>query len=321
MQLKILITGGTGFVGRRLVSWLRDNELYQLRLALRDNNQVADIDEQYESIEVGNINGETSWDTALDTVDVVVHLAARAHVLKDFAADPGQAFRETNFYATQRLAKVASERGVKRFIYISSIGVNGAQTEPGTSFTELDEPHPHNSYALSKWAAEQAIRDISVNSGMEFVIIRPPLVYGKAAPGNFTQLLKIISSGVPLPLDTIHNLRSFVALDNLVDFIEVCCTHPKAANQVFLISDGEDVSTSKLVQCIANSMGREVSMFSMPSWLLNMGAILLGQRLAIQRLCGNLQLDISKARTLLGWTPVVSMDEGLRQATEGWQKR
>ena len=321
MRTKILVTGATGFIGRCLVDRLVGQGTYEIKLALRSKAKLPiDILDQCTAIEIGNLDGDTHWEVPLKGVDVVVHLAARAHVLNDRAEDPRQAFLETNFYGTRQLAKIASECGVKRFVYISSIGVNGSQTEIEKPFTELDEPQPHNAYAKSKWEAEQALREISEKSGMEFVIVRPPLVYGKDAPGNFAQLLKLVSSGVPIPLGAVQNQRSLVALDNLVDFIEVCCIHPKAANQVFLVSDGEDISTLNLIDGIAQSIGRKVHMVAVPLWLLNIGAAMLGQRAAVQRLCGNLQLDISKTNDVLGWMPKFSVREGLRRATEGWRR-
>lgn len=317
---RILITGAAGFVGRELVAQLRAEGTCRFRLALRGQPLPSDMEALCEHIQVGDIGGNTNWDRALDDVSVVVHLAARAHIVRDYANDPLLAFRETNLHGTKQLALVASKRGVKRFIYVSSIGVNGLQTKVNKPFTELDEPHPHNAYAISKWEAEESLKAVSQASDMEFVIIRPPLVYGKDAPGNFGQLVRMVRAGIPLPLAAVHNLRSFVALDNLVDFILVCCRQTNAANQTFLVADGHDVSTPDLIAGIARGSGRQSCLFPVPLWVLTFGAALMGQRAALQRLCGNLQLDISKARNLLDWTPPVSVEEGLRRATLPWQK-
>jgi nucleoside-diphosphate-sugar epimerase len=313
MPPKMLITGATGFVGRGLVAHLMAKSNFSLRLALR--NKAAWVAAPCDFVEVGDINGDTQWDRALDDVDVVLHLAARVHVMQDYAKNPLEAFRETNLYGTQKLACAASQRGVKRFIYVSSIGVNGSHTDGNKPFSETDKPHPHNAYAISKWEAEQALQAVALTSGMEFVIVRPPLVYGRDAPGNFAQLMRVVGAGVPLPFAAVENLRSFVALDNLTDFIRVCAIHPNAANQIFLVSDGRDVSTPAFIAAIANGLHRRAFLFPLPLWILAACAALMGQRVAFQRLCGSLQVDTSKASNLLGWIPPVSVDDGLRSAT------
>jgi nucleoside-diphosphate-sugar epimerase len=313
------MTGANGFIGSGLVSMLLAEGDVQLRLALRANTVMPGNSTRLDQIAVGNIDSDTQWDAALEDVQVVVHLAARAHRLRDESKDPLQAFRDTNFHGTQRLARAAAKRGVKRFIYVSSIGVNGLNTEIKKPFSESDEPHPHNAYAISKWEAEQALIKISQASGMEFVIIRPPLVYGRDAPGNFAQLLKIVASGIPLPLASVHNLRSLIGLDNLLDFINICCIHPNAANQTFVVADGHDLSTPALILGIAHGMHKKARMFPVPSWALTIAATLTGQRRAMQTLCGSLQVDTSKARKLLGWKPPVSVDECLRRATAQWR--
>jgi nucleoside-diphosphate-sugar epimerase len=263
---------------------------------------------------IDGIDAATKWHQDLKNVEVVVHLAARAHILKEKSADPLGDFRQVNLEGTLNLALQAAKSGVKRFVFISSVGVNGSQTQIGHSFSEVDQPNPHNAYAISKLEAEQGLLRISNESGLEVVIIRPPLVYGLNAPGNFGSLLRAVHRGWPLPLGAVHNQRSLVALDNLVDFIITCINHPQAANQTFLVSDGQDLSTSELVRCMAQVAGLSAHLLPVPVWALKAGASLLGRGDVVQRLCGNLQIDISKARSLLGWVPPVSVEEGLRRA-------
>jgi nucleoside-diphosphate-sugar epimerase len=246
-----------------------------------------------------------------------VHLAARVHVLHYAVEDPLAAFRAVNVGGTLNLARQAICAGVKRFVFISSIGVNGSQTTKGKSFSESDKPKPHNAYALSKWEAELGLLQIADETGLEVVIIRPPLVYGANAPGNFGSLLRAVKLGWPLPLGTVRNQRSLVALDNLVDFIITCITHPLAANQTFLISDGQDLSTTELVRGMALAASVPARLLPVPVWALELAGRLLGKGDAVQRLCSNLQVDISKARSLLGWVPPVSVDEGLRRVFIG----
>ncbi|RFO95936.1 nucleoside-diphosphate sugar epimerase [Rhodoferax lacus] len=320
MTSRILITGASGFVGRELVAHLASQYGVRLRLALRGHATLIKLNTPYETVTTGDIDGRTQWDLALDGVDVVVHLAARVHVLREHSPNPAQAFRDTNLHGTVQLARAASQRGVKRFVFISSVGVNGFKTEAHKPFTEWHKPQPHNPYAQSKWEAEQALRKVALESGMEFVIIRPPLVYGPNAPGNFSHLVRGVLARIPLPLAAVRNLRSMVGLDNLVNFIGVCCMHPHAANQTFLVSDGQDLSTVDLVNGIAKGLHSKVWFVPIPLWILAVGAALFGQGATLQRLTGNLQVDISKARDMLGWTPPISVDEGLRRATLSWKK-
>lgn len=238
-------------------------------------------------------------------------------MMKDSASDPLLAFRTVNVEGTLNLARQAVAAGVKQFVFISSIGVNGVQTPIGKPFSEADQPNPHNAYALSKWEAEQGLRHIAVETGLAVVIIRPPLVYGCNAPGNFGALMRAVQRGWPLPLGAVHNHRSLVALSNLVDFIVTCISHPQAANQTFLVSDGQDLSTTELVRGMAQAAGVPARLLPVPVWALQAGAKLLGKVDAVQRLCGNLQVDISKARNLLGWVPPVSVEDGLRRAMGG----
>jgi len=289
--LSLLITGGTGFVGQALVKRL--DEL-PVCLATR----------------VDSVN----WDKVLVGITTVVHLAARVHVMHDTAADPLAAFRVVNVESTLNLARQAAAAGVKRFVFTSSVKVNGEATPPGRAFTESHAPNPQDAYGLSKHEAEQGLRQLSADTGMEVVIIRPPLVYGPGVKANFAALMRAVQRGWPLPLGAVHNQRSLVALDNLVDLIVTCITHPQAANQTFLVSDGQDLSTTELVRGMAKAAGVPARLLPVPVWALQAGASLLGKGDAVQRLCGNLQVDISKARSLLGWVPPVSVEEGLRRA-------
>ena len=238
-------------------------------------------------------------------------------MIKDNVIDPLTVFRTVNTVGTLNLARQAVAAGVKRFLFLSSIGVNGMQTESYQAFSEADQANPHNAYALSKWEAEQGLMRIAAETGLEVVIIRPPLVYGCRAPGNFGSLTRAVQRGLLLPLASVHNQRSLVGLDNLVDFIITCVTHPQAANETFLVSDGQDLSTTELVRGMALAAGVPSRLLPVPVWALQAAATLLGKGDAVQRLCDNLQVDISKARNLLGWVPPVSVTEGLRRAMIG----
>ncbi len=306
--MRLLVTGATGFVGRAVCAELAQRKHHVHRAVRR----LAGSGGQY--FELGDIYPATNWAGALEDVDAVVHLAARVHVVHESAENPLEEFRKVNVAGTQHLASAAAASGVKRFVYLSSIGVNGALTVFGKPFSETDNPNPHNAYALSKWEAEQGLLRIAAETGMEVVIIRPPLVYGYKAPGNFAALTRAVRRGWPLPLGAVHNQRSLVALDNLVDFIVTCITHPQAANQTFLVSDGQDLSTTELVRGIAQAAGVPSRLLPVPVWALQAGASLLGKGDAVQRMCGDLQIDMSKVRSLLGWVPPVSVAEGLRRA-------
>jgi nucleoside-diphosphate-sugar epimerase len=264
--------------------------------------------------QLGDLSTSIDWLPVMQGVDVLVHTAARVHVMADTAAVPLEEFRRVNVQGTLHLARQSASAGLKRFVFISSIGVNGQYTCPGRPFTELHAVHPQNAYAISKHEAEQGLRQIAADTGMEVVIIRPPLVYGANAPGNFGTLIRAVQRGLPLPLALVNNQRSLVALGNLVDFIITCATHPKAANQTFLVSDGHDLSTPELIRKMANAAGVPSRLWPVPVWALQAGAHLLGKGGAVQRTCGNLEVDITKARVLLGWVPPVSLQEGLRRA-------
>jgi nucleoside-diphosphate-sugar epimerase len=308
----ILITGVTGLVGMSLARrLLADDDSRLLVVALR--KCVQQWPDRVRPVVTGDLNSSTDWFCALDGVSVVVHSAARVHVMHDTVADPLTAFRNVNVDGTLNLARQAALAGVRRFVFISSVKVNGELTSPGRAFTEADLPDPQDAYGKSKLEAEQGLRKLSADISMEIVIIRPPLVYGPGVKANFAALMSAVQRGWPLPLGAVRNLRSLIALDNLVDFIVTCISNSQAANQTFLVSDGQDLSTTELVRRIAQAACVPARLLPVPVWALQAGASLLGKGEAIQRLCGNLQVDMSKARSLLGWVPPVSVDEGFRR--------
>ena len=306
--MRFLVTGATGFVGYAVSTELAQRK-HDVRRAARN---LAGSDGGY--FELGDIGPSTNWFGALEGVDAVVHLAARVHVMHDTEADPLTVFRAVNVEGTLNLARQAAAAGVRRFVFVSSIKVNGESTLPGQPFTADDKPAPLDAYSVSKMEAEQGLRQIAAQTGMAVVIIRPPLVYGPGVKANFAALMRAVQRGWPLPLGAVHNRRSLMALDNLVDFIVTCLSHPQAANQTFLVSDGQDLSTTELVRGMAQAAGVPAHLLPVPVWALQAGASLLGKGDAVQRLCGNLQVDKSKARSLLGWVPPVSVEEGLRRA-------
>ncbi len=272
----------------------------------------------YPVVEVGDLEANTDWSLALIGVSSVVHAAARVHVMKDQSADPLAEFRRVNVAGTLNLAQQAAAVGVKRFVFISSIKVNGELTQIGQPFTEKDRAAPVDAYGISKYEAEVGLRRVAEETGMEVVIIRPVLVYGPGAKGNFLSMLHWLHKGIPLPFGAITNARSLVSLDNLVDLIITCLHHPAAANQTFLVSDGEDISTTQLLQYTASAMGVSSRLMPVPALMIQVAAKLLGKGEVAQRLCGNLQVNISKARQLLGWVPPISVKEGLQRAVNGY---
>ena len=310
----ILVTGATGFVGSSLVARLVREGIETRASVRRDEASTPD---GVSTVNVGELTADVNWSHALAGVEVIVHLAARVHVMHDTEADPLTAFRAVNVDGTLNLARQAAAAGVKRFVFISSVKVNGEATQPGRAFSEADAPNPQDAYGQSKYEAEQGLRQLAADTGMEVVIIRPPLVYGPGVKANFAALMRAVRRGWPLPLGAVHNQRSLVTLDNLVDFIVTCISHPQAANQTFLVSDGQDLSITELVRGLAHAVGVPARLLPVPVWALQAGATLLGKGDAVQRLCGNLQVDISKARSLLGWVPPISSDEGLRRTVGG----
>jgi nucleoside-diphosphate-sugar epimerase len=318
----ILVTGATGFVGGALVRRLSvDGTLGPVKVAIRraDNNDINQPTNVH-SIQVGDLITTADWTAALQGVEKLVHLAARVHIMNDTNTDPLAEFRRVNVEGTANLALQAAAAGVRRFIFLSSVKVNGEFTKLNSPFTAADTPAPVDPYGVSKYEAEQALLGIAADTGMEVVIIRPPLVYGPGVKANFESMMRWLARGVPLPLaGVIDNRRSLVALDNLVDLIVTCLRHPAAANQTFLISDDEDLSTAALLKRMGQAQGRPARLFYAPVSLLELGASMLGKRSVYQRLCGSLQVDIRKTRELLGWSPPVTVDEGLRRAAAGFR--
>ena len=310
----ILVTGGSGFVGSAMLKRLLKDG-FEVRASARSNLSTELKGVQYHQIR--DMTVATDWNAALIGVQAVVHCAARVHVMQDDATDPLQAYREVNVNGTLNLARQAAQAGVGRFVFVSSIKVNGETTQPGQPFTADDVSSPLDPYGVSKLEAELGLRDIESQTGMEVVIVRPPLVYGPGVKANFASMMRWVARGIPLPLGAIQNARSMVALDNLVDLLVTCLTHPAAAGQTFLVSDGEDVSTTELLRRTAQAMDKKALLLPVPAAVLELGASLLGKRSVAQRLCGSLQVDIEKTRRLLGWSPPLTLNQGLKKAVEG----
>lgn len=309
--MKVLVTGASGFVGTatcaRLVTQGMD-VIGTVRHPLAQPLQGVD----YRI--VGNLSADTDWRGALGGVDTVVHCAARVHVMRETVADPLAAFRTANVVGTVQLARQAAERGIRRFIFLSSVKVNG---EGGVdAYREIGLAAPKDIYGLSKYEAELGLREIATQAGMELVVLRPPLIYGPGVKGNFQSLMRVLARGIPLPLGALQNRRSLVALGNIVDLIVTCIRHPAAVNETFLVSDGEDLSTTELIRRLALAMGRPACLVPVPATALTIGLTLLGKREVATRLCGTLLVNTTKVRQLLGWAPPVSIDEGLRRTAE-----
>lgn len=311
---KFLITGSTGFVGKSLCAELLQQKK-SVKVVMRHQGESRGI----EAVVVGNIDGDTAWLNALPGTDVVIHLAARVHIMHDDAADPLEEFRRVNVAGTERLARSAAASGVKRLVYVSSIKVNGEATFAGKKFTETDAPSPQDPYGVSKWEAEQALHRVAQETGLEVVIVRPPLVYGPGVKGNFVQMLKVLAKGVPLPLASVHNLRNLVYVGNLVDALIACATHPAAAGQTYLVSDGEDISTPDLLRRLGAAMGHPARLLPCPPALLKLAGCLVGKSDQVERLLGSLRVDSGKIRRDLNWTPPCTSQQGL-QATAEWYR-
>ena len=307
---KVLISGANGFVGCALseacaaVGW-------GVRGAVRAHPEL-------QQVAVGDIGPETDWRTALLGCEVVIHLAARVHVMHDNATDPLAAFRAVNTSATLNLARQAAHSGVRRFVFLSSIKVNGEATLT-QAYRETDVPNPQDAYAVSKWEAEQGLHALAMETGMEVVILRPPLVYGPGVKANFLRLLRWVEKGVPLPLASVDNRRSMIYLGNLVDALRLCAQHPAAAGQTYLVSDGEDVSTAVLIRALAAAMGRPARLWPCPEAVLRGVAALAGKAAEADRLLGSLQIDSSTIRRDLGWAPPCTFRDGIQATVDSYR--
>jgi nucleoside-diphosphate-sugar epimerase len=306
--MRVLVSGANGFVGRALCPYLSSMGHTVVPVVRRPCGM------EREHI----VSNQVSWTRALKDCDSVVHLAGRAHIMQEQECDSLFAFRAANVDITLEFANRAIEAGVRRFVFMSTIKVNGEETVPGFSFKPDDRPAPRDAYAISKWEAEQGLRAIADKTGLEVIIIRPPLIYGPGVKGNFASLIHWVKSGMPLPLGAIHNRRSMIALDNLVNFTALCAdidASPNAKGQVFLVSDGEDVSTTELLRRVAKAYGCNSRLLPVPDGIMRIAARLMGKSSLADRLLGSLVIDDSKARELLGWHPQVSMDKQLRKMT------
>jgi nucleoside-diphosphate-sugar epimerase len=316
MTQPVLVTGASGFVGRALLARLVADPAFSVRAAVRPPRR--DFPTEVEQVQVDSLGPGTCWQVALAGVDVVVHAAARVHVMRDTSSDPLREFRHTNVAGTLTLARQAAAAGVRRFIFLSSIKVNGESTAFGRPYLAYDAPAPLDPYGISKREAEDELRKLAAATAMEVVVVRPPLVYGPGVKGNFLTLMRWLYRGVPLPLGAVANRRSVVALDNLIDLIVTCIGHPAAANRTFTVSDGEDLSTTELLRRLAAALGKPARLLPIPHRLLKGGLMVAGRRELAQRLCGSLQVDISQTRAVLGWIPPISVDEGLRKTAEAF---
>lgn len=310
----VVLTGVTGFIGGSLLKLLGD----QRPVIGVVRHAGVPIGASATKAVIADFGAAAEWERTLAGQQAVVHSAARVHVMDDTTADPLREFRRVNVANTLVLARQAAQAGVKRFVFISSIKVNGEGTPLGQPYTASDEPAPLDPYGISKYEAEEGLKALAAETDMEVVIIRPVLVYGPGVKANFRSMMSWINKGVPLPLGSIHNKRSMVALDNLVDLITTCIDHPAAANQTFLVSDGEDLSTTELLERTAQALGKTSRLLPFPARLLEWAAGVLGKRAVAQRLCGSLQVDIRHTCETLGWQPPVSVDQALKKTADAF---
>lgn len=312
----IAVTGAAGFVGCALVKALSARGLPVRGLVRTRNSLSCSSDINVENFTVGDIHAGTDWSHSLRGVDCVMHCAARAHILREVASNALEDYRAVNVAGTRHLAEQAANSDVRRLIFLSSIGVNGVFTDGVRRFVYHDDPRPLENYAISKWEAEQALREVSARTGLEVVIVRPPLVYGPGVKGNFRRLLELAASGAPLPFGAVCNRRSLAGLANLVDLLIRCVDHPAAAGQTFLVSDDHDLSTPALVRGLRRALGKSPRLLPVPPPILRLAGRITGKAAEVERLIGSLQVDITHTREVLGWTPPVSVDEGLRQTAQ-----
>ncbi len=316
--MNILLTGATGFVGNALYRELRLRK-HQMTCTFRNRRgETADQAEfsNCRRIDGVYINGDACWTACLKNIDQIVHLAGQAHVLDKSGQKQYRRFFSVNLEGTRNLAAQAARQGVKRFVFMSSILVNGSES-PAGPICETDMPYPQNVYAASKYEAEKSLEKIGAETGMEVVILRPPMVYGPGVKANFLKLLDLVYAGVPMPLGAVDNQRSFIGLQNLVDAVCLCLDHEKAGNQTFVVSDGKDLSTPDLITTIAEAMGRPARLFAVPDRIMRTGLMILGKKQIYDRLWGTLQVDPTRICTRLGWRPPVSIEQGIGE-TVNW---
>ncbi len=308
--MKLILTGATGFVGKQILEKITSFDVTVLGRSKPESLKNCTFFQ-------ANIDANSNYSSALADGGVVIHCAARAHIMDDKSADPLTAFKDVNTLGTINLAKQAAKAGVKRFIFISSIKVNGEHTYKGKPFSAEDKPSPEDPYGLSKAEAEEQLKKLSKETGMEVVIIRPPLVYGPGVKANFATMMRLAATGIPLPFGSIKdNKRSLVSVYNLVDLIVKCISHPNATNQTFLVSDDEDLSTEKMLKELSVALGKSGKMLSLPVQLFELVGKVTGKSAIVARLCGSLQVDISKTKQLLDWQPPISVKEGFARTAE-----
>ncbi|WP_373925390.1 UDP-glucose 4-epimerase family protein [Vibrio diabolicus] len=312
--MMILITGSNGFLGKHLTSRLSSESLSLLDRGPNRTNHSSNI-----RFSCAEINSHSDFTEALFGCNTVIHCAARVHIMDDSSDNPLACYREVNTLGTINLARQAVKAGVQRFVFVSSIKVNGEQTQPGHPFSFLDRHQFEDYYGQSKSEAELALKDLAIKSGLEVVIIRPTLVYGPGVKANFASLMNLVSKGIPLPFGCIkNNKRSLVSVDNLVDLIVTCIDHPNAANEVFLVSDDHDVSTYEMVRHMAQALGKPTWQLPVPVWCYNLAGKVFNKSDVVDRLTGSLQVDISHTKETLGWVPPQSLQEGFKQTAEAF---
>jgi UDP-glucose 4-epimerase len=319
--MRICLTGSTGFVGKKLSNHLLKN-CHQILAPIRNINlKTLPRHENLNFIHVEDIGINKNYSQALTKVDLVIHCAARAHIMRENKNDCLQLYREVNVYDTLNLAKQAVSLGIKRFIFLSSVKVNGEKTLTNNSFKHDDIPKPEDAYGISKLEAEKALRSLSYKTGMELVIIRAPLVYGEGVKGNFLRLLNLCNKKISLPFASINNIRSMIYVDNLIDLITCCIDHPKAAGEVFLISDEENISTTELIKKIKKFMYKPERLFPLPLFFFKLLGQLMRKSSEINRLLDSLIVDTSHTRKVLSWKPKISLEEGLQKTVHWYLKK
>ncbi|MCK5195191.1 MAG: SDR family oxidoreductase [Desulfobulbaceae bacterium] len=318
-KYKTLVTGANGFVGSALCCRLQEKK-WPVKALMRSSRGISNNNIFFDAASIGDIGNESELKGILKGIHTVIHLAARVHVMKETVSDSLREFRKVNVEVTTELANASAKEGIKRFIYLSTIKVNGDKTFD-KPFSADDQADPTDPYAISKWEAEQRLHEIGRNTGMEIVVVRPPLVYGRGVKGNFLRLLEMVNKGAVFPLANVKNKRSMISIDNLVDFLMCCMAHPAAVNETFFVSDDDDLSTPQLIGLLAKHLDKSVRLMPFPLWALKGCATLLGKKNIVERLCGSLQIDITKAKKLLDWQPSVSVDEGLMKTVEWYREK